>query len=178
VGLATRFENVFMRLHQSLYVRSDGRVGHGMLVVVPSLLLRTTGRRTGTRRTTALAYARDGDNYVVVASNRARQQSPSWYLNVRANPEVELQVGRARLPGIAQAVHKGESDYDRLWRLVNAANKGRYDEYQSKTTRSIALVVVKPAAPVASRSVASGSTAADTAADPAASAPDQTAQTR
>ena len=91
-----------MRLHQSLYVRSDGRVGHGMLVVVPSLLLRTTGRRTGTRRTTALAYARDGDNYVVVASNRATQQSPSRYLNVHANPEVELQVGRARLPGIAR----------------------------------------------------------------------------
>jgi len=113
MSLSTRFETVYMRLHQSLYVRSDGRVGHGLLVVVPSLLLRTTGRRTGTQRTSALAYARDGDSYVLVASNGAKEQSPAWYFNLCANPKVELQVGRARLPGIAQAVHKGEPDQER-----------------------------------------------------------------
>lgn len=133
-----------MRFHQSLYVRTDGRVGHGMLVTVPSLLLRTAGRRSGARRTTALAYARDGDNYVVVASNSAKDVSPGWYFNLCANPQVELQVRRKRIPGAAEAVNRGDPEYDRLWRLVNEANKGRYDEYQKKTTRPIPLIVVRP----------------------------------
>jgi deazaflavin-dependent oxidoreductase (nitroreductase family) len=142
MGLANGFENAFMRLHQSLYVRTDGRVGHGMLVAVPSLLLRTTGRRSGVERTTALVYARDGEDYVLVASNGARDVSPGWYFNLCADPRVELQVRRKRIPGVARAVNKGDADYERLWRLVNDANKGRYDGYQKKTARPIPLVSV------------------------------------
>jgi deazaflavin-dependent oxidoreductase (nitroreductase family) len=90
MGLVTGFESAFMRLHQSLYVRTDGRVGHGMLVAVPSLLLRTAGRRSGVERTTALVYAGDGEDYVLVASNGARDVSPGWYFNLCADPRVEL----------------------------------------------------------------------------------------
>jgi F420H(2)-dependent quinone reductase len=144
MGLVTAFENGFMRFHQSVYIRTDGRIGHGMLVVVPSLLLRTTGRRSGSQRTTALVYAMDGDNYVLVASNGARTQSPGWYFNLCAKPDVELQIRRKRIAGMADAVNKGDAEYARLWRLVNDANKGRYDDYQLKTTRPIPLVVVRP----------------------------------
>jgi len=143
MGLATAFEDAYMRLHKAVYVRTDGRVGHGMLVVVPSLLLRTTGRRSGGRRTTALSYARDGEDYLLVASNSAKEQSPGWYFNVCANPEVEIQVRRRRMPGVARAIQKGEPDYDRLWRLANNNNRGRYDEYQRTTARAIPLVVIR-----------------------------------
>ncbi len=142
MGLVTGLEMAYMRLHQSVYVWTDGRVGHGMLVVVPSLLLRTTGRLSGMQRTTALAYARDGGDYVLVASNSAKARSPGWYFNLCADPEVQIQVGRKRLAGVARSVSKGDPDYNRLWRLVNDNNKGRYDEYQRQTARTIPLVVV------------------------------------
>lgn len=60
-----------LRVHEALYKRTDGRLGHHMLGV-PALLLRTTGRRSGVVRTNGLVYARDGDDYLVVASNHDR----------------------------------------------------------------------------------------------------------
>ena len=148
MSLADSFTAAYMRLHRATYMRTGGRVGHGMLVTVPSLLLQTTGRRTGTSRTTALSYARDGDGFLVVASNGGRPNSPGWYFNLRAEPGVEVQVGRRRFPAVARAVEKGDPDYERLWRLANAANHGRYDAYQSRTERAIPLVVLRPRAAV------------------------------
>lgn len=141
--LLRRIEALYVRLHRFVYVRTDGRVGHGMSGV-PTLLLRTKGRRSGRPRTNVLVYARDGDAYVLVASNFGKEQSPAWYFNLGASPQVEVQIGRKRSPGVAGAVNKGDPDYDRLWRLVNDNNKSRYDEYQRRTTRPIPLVVVRP----------------------------------
>jgi deazaflavin-dependent oxidoreductase (nitroreductase family) len=132
-----------LRLHQLVYERSGGRLGHGM-VGVPTLLLRTTGARTAATRTNALVYAKDGENYVVVASKGGADQSPGWFFNVRANPDVELQVGQRKLPGSARIVDHDDEDYARLWRLVNDNNHGRYDAYQTKTSRPIPLIVVAP----------------------------------
>ena len=143
MGLSAALENGYMRLHQAVYIWTDGRLGH-RLVGVPSLLLRTTGRRTGARRTIALIYARDGGDYVLVASNGARDQSPGWYFNLRADPNVEVQVGRRRIPGVAHEVKRGDPEFDRLWRLVNDTNHGRYDGYQRRTSREIPLIVVRP----------------------------------
>lgn len=143
MGLTATLADAYMRLHQSVYIKTDGRIGHG-LVGVPSLLLRTTGRRTGSQRTIALIYARDGEDYVLVASNNARASSPGWYFNLVANPNVEIQVGRRRIPSVARAVGRGDPEFDRLWRLVNEGNHGRYDAYQARTPREIALVVVRP----------------------------------
>jgi deazaflavin-dependent oxidoreductase (nitroreductase family) len=126
-----------------VYVRTDGRLGHGM-TGVPALLLRTTGRRSGLARTNVLVYARDGEGYVVTASNFGREQSPGWYFNLCAKPLVELQVRRKRIRGMTKVVNRGDPEYDRLWRLMNQANKRRYDEYQKKTTRPIPLVLVRP----------------------------------
>ena len=132
-----------LHLHQAAYDLSDGRVGEHMLGV-PCLLLRTTGRRSGKTRTVSLVYARDGDDYVVVASLGGSDQAPAWLHNVRADPQVGVQVGRRRFPAVAQVMEPGDEDYARLWRAVNEANRGRYDRYQAKTTRSIPLVRLTP----------------------------------
>ena len=135
-----------LSLHQSIYERTDGRLGH-RLIGVPSLLLRTTGRRTGQPRTSALVYARDGDGYVLVASRGGSDSPPGWLYNVEAEPAVEIQVGRARWAATAHIVRAGDAGYPGLWKLVNDKNYGRYDRYQTRTQRKIALVVVTPTAP-------------------------------
>ena len=135
----------FLRLHQAVYVRSDGRLGHRM-IGVPSLILRTTGRRTGKTREAVLVYGIDQGRYVVVASNGGQDRPPAWLHNVSANSEVAIQVGRRRAAARARIVEPGDADYARLWRLVNEVNHGRYDGYQKLTARPIALVLLTPAA--------------------------------
>lgn len=135
----------FLHVHQAVYEWTDGRIGHRLLGL-PCLLLRTTGRRTGRRRTAALVYARDGGDggdggdYVVVGSLGGSDSAPGWLHNVRATPQVEIQVGRSRLPAVATVVERGDVDFDRLWRLVNDNAGGRYDRYQSRTGRPIPVV--------------------------------------
>jgi F420H(2)-dependent quinone reductase len=135
------------RLHQGLYERSGGLVGH-RLIGVPTLLLRTTGRRSGRVRTATLVYASDGDAYVVVASNDGLDAEPAWLLNIRADPRVTVQVARRRAPATATVVERSDPDHARLWALVNRVNHGRYDGYQAKTDRPIALVSITPAEPI------------------------------
>ncbi|HYO42803.1 MAG TPA: nitroreductase family deazaflavin-dependent oxidoreductase [Candidatus Limnocylindrales bacterium] len=139
--LAASLMTTFLHLHQGLYERTDGRLGHH-LIGVPSLILRTTGRRSGATRAAVLAYGRDGDGYVVVASNGGQDEPPAWLHNLRADPSVGIQVGRRRSPGQARIVEAGDPDYPRLWALVNRMNGGRYDGYQRLTARPIALVVL------------------------------------
>ena len=143
MGLAAAIQGSFLRLHQSLYERTNGRVGHKM-IGVPTLLLRTTGRHSGAQRTNALVYAKDGDAYVLVASNGGDDRAPGWLFNVRAKPEVGIQVAQAKSAGTARVLEPGDEDYERLWRLVNDNNHDRYDAYQSQTTRPIPLIVVSP----------------------------------
>ena len=131
----------FLRVHAKIYEGTDGRVGHRM-IGVPTLMLRTTGRRSGEIRTNSLVYARDGEDYLVVPSNGGADQAPGWLHNLRAKPEVEVQVGRERQPMNARVVERGDPEFDRLWTAVNDNNKGRYDEYQSKTSRQIPVVVL------------------------------------
>lgn len=132
-----------LKLHQALYESSDGRVGHRVLGV-PTLLLRSTGRRSGRMRTNALVYVKDGPAYVLVASNGGDDRAPGWLFNVRSTPDVEIQVARAKTAARADVLERGAPEYDRLWQLVNEKNHGRYDAYQAKTQRPIPLVVVTP----------------------------------
>lgn len=133
-----------LRVHQAVYDLSDGRVGHHLLGV-PCLLLRTTGRRTAKSRTSALVYARDGGDYVVVASLGGSDRAPAWLHNLRADPHVGVQVGRGRFTALATVIEQGEEAYPRLWKEVNDVNRGRYDGYQAKTSRPIPLVRLTPA---------------------------------
>src|SRR5512142_2826823 len=131
------------RVHQWLYVISRGWIGH-RLIGVPSLLLRTVGRRTGKPRANALVYATDAGSYVVVASNGGGDRSSGWYFNALSQPDVEIQLGRWRTSATARSVVKGDPDYERLWRLANATNHNRYEGYQSKTSRPIPMLVLTP----------------------------------
>ena len=137
------FTRTLLHLHQAVYARTDGRLGH-RLIGVPSLILRTTGRRSGMTRTAVLAYGSDPDGYVVVASNGGQDRPPAWLHNVGAHPDVAIQIGRKRSAARARIVAAGDADYARLWRLVNEVNHGRYDAYQRRTTRPIALVLLTP----------------------------------
>lgn len=110
----------------------------------PTLLLRTTGRRSGAERTNALVYLADDGSYVVVASKGGDDRPPAWLLNLTADADVEVQLGRERRRATARVLAKDEPDYERLWPLVNENNGGRYDRYQAMTARPIPLVVLTP----------------------------------
>lgn len=132
-----------LKVHQLVYERSGGRIGH-RLAGTRALLLRTVGAKTGARRTNALSYARDGRSYVVVASMGGAPKSPGWYHNLRADPEVEIQVGTRRMPATARPVLPGDPDRERLWALADRNNGGRYAQYQKRTSRPIPVVVLTP----------------------------------
>src|SRR4051812_47912299 len=132
-----------LRVHERIYKATDGRVGHNM-IGVPTLLLRTTGRRSGATRTNGLVYARDGADYLVVPSNGGADKPPAWLHNLRANPDVEIQVGRDRQKGTARIVEPSDPDYERLWKIVNENNRDRYYAYQKQTDRPIPVVAVTP----------------------------------
>ncbi len=136
------FSNV-LRVHEKLYTATDGRIGHRMLGV-PTLLLRTTGRRSGATRTNALVYAPDGADYLVVASKGGSDQPPAWLLNLEAKPEVEIQLGRERQQATARAIRPSDPDYARIWKIVNENNGDRFEAYQGETSRPIPVVALTP----------------------------------
>ena len=135
--------STILKIHQSMYEKTDGRLGHKLLGV-PTLLLRTTGRKSGQTRTNALIYLDDKGTKVVVASKAGDPKPPAWLLNLQANPDVEYQLKRDRIPATAEVLEKDHPDYNRLWQEHNEKNAGRYDEYQSMTDRPIPLVRIVP----------------------------------
>jgi F420H(2)-dependent quinone reductase len=102
-----------LRVHEKLYKATDGRVGHRLLGG-PTLLLGTTGRRSGVPRTNALVYARDSVDYLVVASKGGSDKPPAWLLNLEAKPDVGIQVGRRRQKASAKVLRPSDPDYARL----------------------------------------------------------------
>lgn len=130
----------FVRAHIQEFVESNGRKGQ-MWLGAPALLLITRGRKSGKLRRTGLIYGRDGKDYLLVASAGGAPKHPLWYLNLVANPEVELQVGPDKIKGRARTASKKEKP--RLWKIM-AGLFPRYDEYQAKTQREIPLIIVEP----------------------------------
>jgi F420H(2)-dependent quinone reductase len=132
-----------LRIHDSVYRGTNGWIGHRTLLI-PSLLLHTVGAKTGKARTTSLTYARDGNDYLIVASKGGDPHAPGWYHNLRKNPNVEINVGPRRFGVTARPVVPGDTDYSRLWQIVNKNNGNRYAAYQEKTSRPIPVVVLSP----------------------------------
>jgi deazaflavin-dependent oxidoreductase (nitroreductase family) len=126
--------------HVQRYRETDGEVGY-LWNGVPTLLLTTTGRKTGQPRTTPLIFNRDGDDYLVVASMGGAPSHPNWYLNLTARPDAEIQVHAEHLPVTAHTAAPDEKA--RLWAIV-AEQWPNYDVYQSRTTREIPVVVLNP----------------------------------
>jgi len=133
-----------LRVHHFLYERTDGLIGHRLLGV-PTLMLRTTGRRSGQTRTNSLVYAQNGDRLLVVASKGGDPRPPAWLLNLEADPQVEVQVGRERWPATATVIGHDDPDFARLWKLVNDHNAGRFEAYQKISPRPIPIVALRRA---------------------------------
>lgn len=127
--------------HMKSYLESNGDEGH-MWRGVPTLLLTTTGSKSGEKTTTPLIYGQDGDRYLVVASKGGAPKHPMWYTNLAANPDVEVQVKDEKLAGKARAAAPDEKPA--LWEKM-AAIWPAYNEYQEKTDRDIPVVIIEPA---------------------------------
>jgi deazaflavin-dependent oxidoreductase (nitroreductase family) len=132
---------LFGQEHVDRYRETGGDEGHDWQGT-KTLLLTTTGRRSGERREHALIYGRHGDDYLVVASKGGAPQHPAWYLNLQADPSVELQVGDDRFAATARTAKPEEKP--ELWRIMTAEWPA-YDEYQTKTDRDIPVVVLSRA---------------------------------
>jgi len=126
--------------HVRAYRDTDGETGY-MWNGAPSLLLTTTGRKTGQPRTSPLIFARDGDDYLIVASMGGAPMHPQWYLNLEANPSAEIQVKAEHLNVTARTASDDEKP--RLWEIVNDAWPN-YEGYQTRTERKIPVVILTP----------------------------------
>lgn len=144
-GARTRAKDVtaraFNAFHRSLLRASGGRIG-GRAFGMPVVMLTTTGRKTGKRRTTMLTSpVREGDRVVLVASYGGDDRHPTWFLNLQANPDVEITMAghrRAMRARVATGAEKGE-----LWPEIVDAYKG-YGQYQTRTARDIPVVLLEP----------------------------------
>ncbi len=125
--------------HIRRYLATGGADGHDWKPGVPTLLLTTRGRRSGLLRRTALIYGRDGDAYVVVASQGGDPRHPAWYLNLEADPDVHVQVRAEEFAARARTATGAERE--RLWRDM-ARIWPPYEDYQRKTDREIPVVVL------------------------------------
>jgi F420H(2)-dependent quinone reductase len=132
-----------MRAHVALYRRSGGRLGHRPPGLPPMLLLDHVGARSGIRRTSPLVYARDGDDYVLVASKGGFPRHPAWLHNLRANPDTTIQVGRRVLQVRARVA--SDEERERLWPRCVATYRG-FAGYQARAGRTIPLVILSPRA--------------------------------
>jgi F420H(2)-dependent quinone reductase len=141
-GVGRAVARTFLRTAVWLYRRSGGRIG-GKMAGVPLLLLTTTGRRSGRTWTVPLMYQTDGDGWVLVASNGGSDRHPTWWLNLRSTPEASIQIGPA-VHRVTAAEATG-AERDRLWRLMAGVYSG-YEKYTKKTSRTIPVVRLQPAA--------------------------------
>jgi deazaflavin-dependent oxidoreductase (nitroreductase family) len=141
---ARRFMKVMGGVNVGVFKLTGGRIAGnvpGQGHPVPICVLTHTGRRSGTRRETPLVYLADGEQIVVVASQGGRPQHPAWYLNLTANPDVEVRTRRGNRPMRARTADPVERS--ELWpRLV--ALYGDYANYQSWCPREIPVVVLDP----------------------------------
>jgi deazaflavin-dependent oxidoreductase (nitroreductase family) len=125
--------------HVRRYRETGGEVGHDW-EGTQTLILTTTGRKSGEQRDNALIYGRSGDAYLVVASKGGSDTPPAWYLNLQANPNAEIQVRDERFAVRARDATPEEKPA--MWAEM-VRRWPAYDEYQRKTSREIPVVVLE-----------------------------------
>ena len=124
-----------------IYRKTDGRLGGRFLRGAPVCLVTMKGRRSGQPRTVALLYLLDGDDVIIVASKGGMSKHPLWYLNLEANPDVEVQIGATTRSMRARRVPDEEKAA--LWPRLTAMYPD-YDDYQARTTRDIPVLRLSP----------------------------------
>jgi deazaflavin-dependent oxidoreductase (nitroreductase family) len=130
---------LFGQEHVNRYRATNGEEGHDWQGT-QTLILTTHGRKSGQERSTPLIYGRSGDNYLVVASKGGADEPPAWYLNLEANPEVEVQVKADRFK--VRARNATPDEKPEMWSTM-ASEWPAYDDYQRKTEREIPVVVLE-----------------------------------
>jgi F420H(2)-dependent quinone reductase len=128
------------KLNTPLYRLSGGRIG-GKVGRAPVLLLTTIGRKSGQERTAPVVYLADGENVVVINTNAGNARVPAWSLNLGANPEAEVEIGRKRRK-VRARVAEGEERTE-LWRKHNEQYAG-FDDYQEQLDREASVIVLEP----------------------------------
>jgi deazaflavin-dependent oxidoreductase (nitroreductase family) len=131
--------DLFGEEHVRRYIETDGEEGYDWREGSPILLLTTTGRKSGKEHTMPLIFGEADGSQVLVASKGGTPEHPAWYLNLEANPEVGVQVKGDKFRARARTA-EGE-ERERLWKSMNEIWP-HYDEYQTKTTRQIPVVVL------------------------------------
>jgi deazaflavin-dependent oxidoreductase (nitroreductase family) len=129
----------WMEDHMRRYLQTNGQDGH-IWRGVPTLLLTTTGRKSGEKRMLPLIYGKDGDRYLVVASKGGHPDHPAWYKNLVDEPTVEVQVGPDKFRGRARTANHDERP--RMWRTMVKIWPD-YDKYQANTQREIPVVILE-----------------------------------
>ena len=120
---------------------NEGKVG-GMFAGAPMILITHKGAKSGKEYTSPLVYTRDADNVVIIASKGGAPEDPQWFRNLVANPDVTVEIGTEKYAGHARVAAGAERD--RPFR-AQADLMPNFDEYASKTTRTIPVVVIERA---------------------------------
>jgi F420H(2)-dependent quinone reductase len=128
------------KMNVPVYRLTGGRL-MGKVNRAPVLLLTTTGRKSGQQRTAPVVYLADGENMIVINTNAGNARVPAWSLNLQANPEAEVEIGRKRRP-VRARIAEGEERAE-LWRKHNEQYAG-FDDYQEKLDRKASVIVLEP----------------------------------
>jgi F420H(2)-dependent quinone reductase len=131
---------IFTALNVFIYRVTGGILGSRM-AGQSMLLLFTTGRKSGKTRVIPISYFRDGETYILIASNWGRDYQPGWYHNLISQPQVKIQV-RNRILRVRARTAEG-AEYDRGWQYV-ASQSSFYVRYQRQTLRKIPVVILNP----------------------------------
>lgn len=141
VAIANPLLKLMSRLNTLAYRATGGRLGGKFRGGAPVMLVTTTGRKSGRRLTVPLLYLRDEDRVVTVASKGGMDHHPLWYLNMLANPAVDVQIGEHTRPLRAHTASTAEKA--ELWPKLVAMYPD-YANYQARTTREIPVVILAP----------------------------------
>jgi deazaflavin-dependent oxidoreductase (nitroreductase family) len=125
--------------HTQRYIASNGEDGH-LWEGVPTLLLTTTGRKSGKQYTTPLIYGEADGTYLIVASRGGAPEHPQWYENLVAQPAVGVQIKADTFQARARTANAQEKPA--LWKLM-AAIWPSYNDYQTRTEREIPVVILE-----------------------------------
>ena len=126
--------------HVKAYLDTDGEAGHDWKKGTSTLILTTKGRKSGEERLNALIYGMAGDNPMVVASKGGYPQHPAWYLNLRENPSVQVQIRGDKFDATARDATPEERP--ELWKQMTEQWPD-YDNYQQRTDREIPIVILE-----------------------------------
>jgi deazaflavin-dependent oxidoreductase (nitroreductase family) len=131
---------LFGDAHVEAYRKTDGAEGYDWQGGSHIILLTTIGHRSGEERTVPLIFGKHGDDYLIVASKGGADDPPSWYVNLEANPTVTVQDRGDVFKAVARTANDEEKKT--LWPIMTKEWPA-YDEYQTKTERPIAVVVLE-----------------------------------